>query len=322
MSENKRGAQLDDVAAEWVVKVDSGPLSYEDARSLEGWLSISERHRGAYARAQAAFHLLNAEFIEDAIANAARSPAISRRTMVFGGIGSALAAAASVAFIVTRDQPTPIQYSADKGEIRVISLSDGSLVTLDTASTIAVSMLAQERRVELVTGRALFDVAKDKARPFVVTTSGLRVKAIGTSFSVSNLEKLPFEVLVREGIVDVSSPSADHATRVGANMRVLAEDNNKKGPFSVTSVSPATVTSELSWQQGLLSFEDVRIGTGALMFSRYSGPKIVIPDPMIADITMTGLFASNDPMSFARAAATSLNLKLEVVDGEIWLRRF
>jgi transmembrane sensor len=320
MSHDARGAELDAVAAEWVALVDGGPLGNDDARALDAWLSLSPRHRGAYARAQAVFAFMNSQFIRETSPRFAWGPTISRRQMVLGGAGAAAAAIAAVAFIATRNEPKIMRYAAEKGQIQLVSLADGSLITLDTESVVTVALLPNARRVDLVKGRALFSVAKDKARPFIVSASGLSVQAVGTSFAVRNLEASPIEVLVQEGIVDVRASSADNPMRIGANMKVVAE-SAAKGPFSVTPVEPAAVINELAWRQGLLAFQDIRLSVAASEFARYSNQRIIIPDPATADITITGLFSAKDPLGFARAAALSLGLKVQTEGSQILLVR-
>ena len=320
MLQHESSIQLDKIATEWAIRVDAGPLTEEEAHALDAWLSISLRHRGAYERACAAFVLMDGQFIRDAEKSFPQASPISRRQLLYGGIGSAIAAGAAFAFVMRQDQTATTRYDATQGQIRVVSLADGSLVTLDSASQIVVTMSAKKRHVELVTGRALFDVAKDQNRPFIVSGSGTSVRAVGTSFSVRNIETLPVEVLVREGIVDVGGSTIDHPTRVGSNMRVVAQ-SGRGAPFSVTAVAESAVARELSWREGLLAFEDVKIGIGAQLFARYSNQRIVISDPAVAEITITGLFASNDPLGFANAAATSLGLKLEKAGNEIRLTR-
>ena len=353
---NESGGGLDAAAAAWVARADRGALSAEDAEALEQWLAEDSRHRGAYARAQAAFAYMNADLAAamDEIDMPAFAPAqpaattpvwttpswpmrawlaqaapipdapipdaqVSRRRFLWIGGSAGAVAAASVAALALKPEALPITYSAQRGEIRHISLADGSVVTLDTASTVVVQYLKHRRNVELVTGRALFDVAKDKTRPFTVTAGGLKVQAVGTSFVVRNAVAHAPEVLVQEGIVDVGQQAEKAPVRVGANMRVTA---SAAGPaLHVVSVDPAAVARELAWRQGMLAFEDVSLAVVAEEFARYSDARIIIPDPKLASVTITGLFAADNPLGFAHAAALSLGLTLDIKGHDIRLGR-
>ena len=103
------------------------------------------------------------------------------------------------------------RFSTGKGETKVVALKDGSVVTLNTASEIRVNYSDAVRAVELVRGEALFDVAKNKARPFVVAAGDTSVRVVGTSFTVRHFDAAPVQVLVREGIVEVFKPAAGDA---------------------------------------------------------------------------------------------------------------
>jgi transmembrane sensor len=325
--------ELDAIAARWVARVDRGPLNDQEAQDLEQWLAAGSRNQGAYARAQAAFAYMDASFTEALRQSAPPSfswnpvsagadshlAAGSRRRLLWIGGGIAVAAAASIAaFTFQRDTPI-VTYTAQRGEIRFISLADGSLITLDTASTVAVHYVHGYRNVELVAGRALFTVAKDKSRPFIVMAGGLKVQAVGTSFAVRNVNTHPPELLVQEGIVDVGRQTEKAPIRVGANMRVVAA---AAGPaLHVVAVDPASVSRELAWRQGMLSFEDVSLASAAEEFARYSDTHIVITDPKLRGVTITGVFSASNPLGFAHAAALSLGLKIAANGQEVELKR-
>lgn len=330
--------RIDDVAIDWVARVDGGALTAEAASELDRWLAASSRHRGAYARAEAALVYFNRKVVPqiqsqpapDLISAAGEKssviPLFSRRRVLWLGGSVAAAAAASVAaFIVGSRVPSvapgvaPVTYTAKRGEIFRFQLSDGTAVTLDTESTVAVRYLDNVREIELVKGRAQFDVAKDKNRPFIVAAGGLKVRAVGTSFTVRNITPLSPEVLVYEGIVDVGSQFGAEPVRVGANMRVTVSGTGS--PLNVMSIDQKEISHESAWQRGLFEVDDATIGSVAEEYARYSDTRIVIPDPSVAALTITGRFFANNPLGFARAAAATFGLKLDVSDREIRLQQ-
>jgi transmembrane sensor len=95
-------------------------------------------------------------------------------------------------------------YSTDIGERRSITLADGSTVDLNARSKLRVEFSKNERRVELLDGQALFQVAKDKNRPFIVASGEARVRAVGTQFDVYRKDS-GTTVTVLEGRVAVYS---------------------------------------------------------------------------------------------------------------------
>jgi transmembrane sensor len=311
---------VDVTAAEWAARLDGGPLSDDHARMFDAWIAEHPGNRGAFIRAQAVLAYMDGQFVRDTMMT---SPAIStsrRRALISGAAAAAGALAASVAAVMFRQNDRVLRYHTGKGQVRDMTLSDGSLVTLDTDSKVEVELLAHERQIALVSGRALFHVAKDKDRPFIVGAGALKVQAVGTSFAVRNWPSAPIEVLVQEGIVDVASPKAENPLRVGANMRVVM-DSVRGGPINVSKVEPAVLANELAWSGGMLAFEDIKLEVAAMEFARYSDQRIIISDPAIGAITITGLFSAQSPADFATAAGESLGLAVKIQPNAIYLRR-
>lgn len=314
--------EIDAVAAEWAARIDRGPLSPEDDKRLEMWLSADDRRRGAFMRMRAiSLHTERAKalganydpkhFLPKADAGPRR---ISRRAVWVGLV----AIAASGIGVVGLTLRQPELYETRIGETRIVTLEDGSVITLNTSSRIRVAFNEERRRVTLDEGEALFDVAKDKARPFVVHAGEAFVTAVGTSFTVKRLESAPVEVMVREGIVDVSARDSARPVRMAANTRMSATAIKTIAP---SSISPGDISRELAWSAGRIAFEGDTLAQAAQTFARYSDTRIIIDDPDVAREEISGLFSMNDPVSFARAAAASLGLQATVGPGEVRLSR-
>jgi transmembrane sensor len=219
--------EIDSRAAEWAARIDRGALSSEEDRQLEQWLAGDQRRRGAFMRIRAvALHSERARalgsgydpdaFLDRPLAGAA---AITRRRMLWLG-GSAVAAAMIGAVGLRLTGAT--RYGTRLGEVRVVTLKDGSVITLNTSSSIRVDMGSARRLVALEAGEALFDVASDPARPFIVEAGDAAVRAVGTSFAVRRFGSAPVEVVVREGLVEVTAPSNARPIRMGANRPVIS----------------------------------------------------------------------------------------------------
>jgi transmembrane sensor len=105
----------------------------------------------------------------------------------------------------------------ERGERREVSLNDGSLVQVDPESHLRLKFEDQSRNVYLERGRALFHVAKNLNRPFLVHANGTVVCAVGTAFGVER-QKQGIVVTVAEGTVAVflsrlsSSPTQPQST--------------------------------------------------------------------------------------------------------------
>jgi transmembrane sensor len=327
MSSRTKSPEIDAAAAQWAARIDAGPLEPAEEARLAAWLDADARHLGAFAKARAVLlhseraRALGPNFDPDAFAAtraAAPKPAAPlvtrRRALALGGTAASLAALAVAGG--SRWFGRNPAYVTRIGETRVVPLADGSVVTLNTNSAIAVRFSKEARTVTLVRGEALFDVAKNKLRPFIVEADGTSVRAVGTSFTVALLPEQPVQVMVREGIVEVKRPErvALPPVRLVANTRAIAP---KDAPIVAQKIASAEVTRALSWRVGRLAFEGETLDEAAAIFARYSDTKIVIDDPAVGARTITGLYVSNDPVGFSQAVAASLDLHSELRGNEV-----
>lgn len=320
-------AAIDEAAARWASRVDREALSVDEEAALEAWLSGDARRAGAFARARAiSAHFDRAKAL-GADFDAARFESGMDYDVVSVARGSRLrwlAAAASIALIAVA-AISWIQLSADafatkRGEMRLVPLSDGSAVTLNTASRIKIRYTPERRSVELVEGEALFNVAKMPGRPFVVVSGDTEVHVLGTSFTVSRMPGHPVRVVVREGAVAVKRRADVSSVRMSANTRLEIE-KDAHVPLVPAPITAREVSRELAWREGMISLDGISLRAAAEEFARYSDTKIVIEDPEVAERTVTGLFAASNAAGFARAVAYSMGLQAEATGDSIHLRR-
>ncbi len=301
MTERESAADIEAAAARWVVRADRGDL---DPAELEAWLAGDTRRQGAFVRAQAAWGLLDRGRALG-VDEAPRRLRVGRRGLL-AGLG--LAAAACVAVVVA-PRLLAARYGTAVGEIRRVPLADGSLAAINTDTALEVAMKPRRREVRLDRGEAWFQVAKDAERPFVVESGPVRVRAVGTAFSVRRRDG-GCEVLVTEGVVEVWSEGAGEAPRrVTAGERVFASD-----AAGAARPVPASleITRELAWREGQIVLDGEAFGAAAEEFNRYNARKIVIADAALADQKLVGWFRTNEPESFARAAAASFGARVTV----------
>lgn len=324
MERHETSEDIDRDAADWAARLDGGAMTAADRTALDEWASADPRRFGALARAMA----LLAQF--EVAADAAdlpfrqRSPrlraprrigaGIGRRGLLYGG---AAAAAASLSLTASVAYAHRGQYRTGKGEVRSVPLADGSVIWLNTDSVVRVRYGRTQRGVILARGEAMFEVAKDPSRPFVVMAGDTRVRAVGTAFSVAQVSQSHVQVMVGEGQVDFA-PADGQPVRLIPGCKALS---GAPQGISVNHVGVPTVSRALAWRRGLLDFDGVTLAEAARTFARYSDTEIVIDDPAVGRRTVSGLFASTDPAGFARAAALSLDLHAREAPGEIHLTR-
>jgi transmembrane sensor len=208
-------------------------------------------------------------------------------------------AVAAVAVLVTGlyFYLTPQRLQTAVGEQRSVVLGDGSLVTLNTSSSIEVHMAKDRRTVQLLAGEALFEVAHDARRPFDVTTGDTTVRAIGTQFNVDR-RAASTTVTVVEGRVAVFTTPDSTQEGSQTTLPLAAGEQLTLAPRSARHPVRADVATAIAWTQRKLIFEHRQLGEVAAEFNRYNRQVIEIQSAELRNQEVTGVFQANDPGSF------------------------
>ena len=229
----------------------------------------------------------------------------SRRPRVWLQVAAGLLLAfASTWYVLSRPQ----QFQTKLGEQRSVMLADGSRITLNTASKVEVDLHKGSRRIRLVEGEALFEVAHEPNRPFDVRVGDVTLRAVGTQFDV-DLRLRSTTVTVVEGRVAVDAggggrggagAAAGAEVVSGAGAQVLEAGDRLVIRGSVAGVPQhgVNLAAALSWTQHQLVFEKRPVGEVAEEFNRYNRRHITINDAGLRMQEVTGMFQSNDPDSF------------------------
>jgi transmembrane sensor len=311
-------AERDGIAASWAARLDRAPLSPSEQAVLDQWTAADTRNAGALARAMAA----NAYLDRAGALGADYRPtedtppaAFTRRAWLTAAAGAI--AASLVAVVGSHYLFRPEHLSVAKGGVRRAVLADGSAVTLNSGSEVAVRLQQQARAVDLMSGEAIFDVAKDSRRPFIVAAGNVRVRAIGTSFVVRLLDAKQVLVRVREGIVAVDADDGT-ALRLIAGEQAMLRAGRRP---DLRRLSQADLRRSELWKDGLLDLTGLTLGDAAAEFARYSDRPILVDGAATARLKVAGIYSTNDPVSFAEAAALSLDLNVTKTSGAIRISR-
>lgn len=219
-------------------------------------------------------------------------------------------------------------YETATGERLAFTLRDGSQVTLDTQSGLKVDFSPAERRVRLTHGQAFFEVAKDPNRPFVVEAHHRRLVAVGTAFDV-RVDGDQVKVTMVEGTVRVErrdeaaaavSESAKRNVSGGSAAGVTAPDSSAPESAEVATITAGeqlvsdarredhvrTTDPErdTSWRRGQVIFDNTRLADAIAEVNRYSDAKIELADPDLADLRLSGAFATGRPTVFVEAVTS------------------
>jgi transmembrane sensor len=312
-------------AVRWVSRVEEDRC-LENSSELRTWLEKS-RNREAYNRVRQAWgifddHKSAPELLalrREALERAQMARPVRRPGPSLVWIGAAavtlLAGAMVIGFLSTMGTPTV--YSTGVGERRVFVLNDNSRIWLDASTLVVVQRYSRHsRQLSLKRGRARFDVAPDKARPFSVTSGSETTVAVGTSFDVERLNG-KILVTVRNGHVLVKRAAnglkAHAPIPLAPNQRLIAR---RDGQIAITSIDSETRDA---WQQGKIVFDDQSLGDVAALFNRYLS-KPILADSAVANIRISGVFNAGDARSFVNVIANNFPVQAQLAaDGRILL---
>ena len=326
------------IAARWFARRRSGGLTAEESAELDAWLDADPGHRQAFRDLQVAWRDVET-MRDDPRIMAMRAEAVAVRpgpTRAF--VMRALAASLVVAVIGlagvwgghtlwTGKQFSDQEYRTGIGQRATVTLPDGSVVTLNTDSVVRTRASGDRRLVYLDRGQAFFKVAKNRARPFVVTAAGRTVTALGTAFDVRIDDGRTFKVTLVEGKVRVEAPApvslvragtagADapasriQATEMVAGTQLTAADDTR------WNLAKADIQRETSWTSGKLVFYSVPLSEVVAELNRYSERKILIDDAPYADRPISGAFRAGDIETFARGLETYKMAQIEASTDE------
>jgi len=348
-------------ACAWFIEFRTADASAATRERFDDWLRHSPEHIQAYLEVAAAWAVLPTQLAaghldieqwverarasgdEDVVVSLAERAASAREPQEPGpGAGGRRpflnrALAAGIAAVVVAGIAGWLSwrgetYTTGIGEQRTIRLGDDSIVDLNARSSIRVRFSRSERSIDLVEGQAMFHVARDPRRPFIVHSDNTAVQAVGTQFDVYRKDDA-LVVTVVEGRVAVIPPPLESvaspaqvsnapAPEAGAGELLAAGEQLTVTPKTVVSKPhQADVGAATAWIQRRLVFDDTPLAEVAEEFNRYSVRRLVIDDAELARKTISGAYSSSDPASLIGFLRAQPSLEVTETDREIRVRR-
>ncbi len=304
-------------AAAWVAKLHGSRRTSSLEAALNSWLAADPLHARAFEVATEAWEL------GGALSTAAvpRTFDAHRRAPHFAFLRPALAAAVLMilgisAILYLRDSAV----STATGEQRTLTLEDGTRVTLNTNTRLAIQYTPKQRHIQLESGEAFFDVAKNPQRPFVVDAGRESVMALGTSFVVRRDER-EVDVTLVEGKVSVTAvTSSDSATARLRETKVLSPGQRLRVTGISPSVDQPNIEAVTAWRRGEVVLDHTSLADAIREMNRYSTVKLVAMMPATDHIQVSGIFRAGDSARFAKAVADTHRLEVVEGPGRILLR--
>ncbi len=291
MSETAKDRQdrIDDEAAEWVIRLGGPPLTSDEKRAFDTWRSASPEHDAAYSRASALW--------SDLDVGTRQKRATRRRNATIGATIGVI----GLVFLFTQGDLEWLgldrwraDYTTATGEIRTVSLPDGSTAQLDSHTALAIHYGAAERRIVLIDGDAWFRVAPLDAmehRPFVVEASHGTSTALGTQFMVER-EPDSVRTTVTEHSVRVVTRTPDgltHSVVVGVGRSVRYRRDG-----SLQTLQAAPVEAMTAWRSGQLVFDNAALSDVIARLNRYRRGRIMLMGARLRDRRVSGVFSCSD----------------------------
>ncbi|WP_310738428.1 FecR domain-containing protein [Piscinibacter sp. HJYY11] len=324
-------------AAVWVARLHGPDRSARMERDCLAWQARSAAHRRALEKCTDTWQDVPRLTLGDAYARAV-SPSGAARVSGRAWrrarwvLGAGLAVVCAAVGIGIQQWRELGRHVTDVGEQQLIVLDDGSRVSLNTASRVRVSLGSQQRLVTVEAGEALFEVARDRRRPFVVRAAGAEVVAVGTTFAVRlqggradvanslSVTLVEGQVIVWHAEGTASGQDAlPSPLALQAGQRLQLIHRAGIGGWTQTLDRPH-IESLLAWKRSLASFVDVSLADAVAEMNRYSRTPIVLVDrERLASLRVSGEFKTADLMGFARAMANLHDLHLQEAGGRLEL---
>jgi transmembrane sensor len=310
-------------AAAWRVRLSEAGT--ESTPDFEAWLAAPDNSRawnqlsqswGYFDQVAQAPEMMAARQAALADARAARSRSFPRPSLrLVGSIAAVLLLTllgAGSYWWMNR----PADYQTALGERRVVILADGSKLSLDADSEVTVRYAAHARSLHLLRGQVRFDVAHDRSRPFSVVAGNQKVIATGTAFNIDIAGPKVLVTLI-EGHVLVlqadgdGSPADHYGSRV---IELKAGQQLTAGATTTPQILPANVQRATAWMIGQIVFDDEPLSSVVERVNRYGGTRIVIADPAVGAMKISGVFNAGDVVGFVDIVTHYLPVKAVSAD--------
>lgn len=294
--------QLREQAAAWVVRLHNDP-SPVDLKRFDQWRSQSEQHGHAFDEALAAWisvgeHATAPELLEmrrDALNRTRRPERRGRWRAVAAAIALLiLAPAIGITWYMLRP-PAEQLFQTAHAEQRVIVLPDGSRVSLDALTEVRVRYTPDVRNMELISGRANFEVAKDVTRPLNVRVGPRTVTALGTMFTVERESRKVVVTLLEGSVAVTTRDTPSSLIEMQPRQELRLTDGGE-----VALRDGIDPDQALAWREGKLIFEDEPLRNVVARMNNYGATPIVVTGPA-GELRVAGVFRAGDTAAFVDA---------------------
>ena len=279
-------------AAEWIARLNADDSTARDAADFRTWLAANPDHAARFERATDLWDMVPGTA-------PSRAPVTRRRAIAGLGALTATTAGGTIAFQAAH-AATP--YETGIGEQRRIALQDGSSLLLDATTRVRVIATAARRRLWLAHGRVDLTVAALSV-PFTIDAGQGDLTAQAGRFD-----------LRRDRDDHVAVTAIEGSAALGETRRITGGERLAQGRID----RPDLATTQ-AWTSGRAAFHDDSLSTVAEEANRYSATRLVIADPEVARLRVSGMYRMGDNVALGRSLATLLAVRVRKIDGAVLL---
>ncbi|WP_135212674.1 FecR family protein [Vitreimonas flagellata] len=268
-------------AARWIALLEGEDVTLKDHQRFRIWLAKSELNRRAHESVSRTWDTLDLARGRVPIPANDIPPSPDRRRLLVGlSVGGAVLAAGIAVPLLLPDGEV---YASTIAEHRVVDLPDGGKVTLSADTRVRITYSDELRLAHLERGEALFEIAPDPARPFVMKTKFGEVRTLGTSF-VTRLSPDNARTTVLSGVIEASNRGSSTPQRVIANEEIILGRNQVERVV----LDADAAARRIAWRDGMLSFDGETLVEAAREIERQTGQSFVIVGDELRDLRVGG----------------------------------
>lgn len=201
--------------------------------------------------------------------------------------------------------------TTQRGQRATIKLADGTVVQLNSESSLAYpEIFSDDHREVVLTGEAFFDVARNEDKPFIVVSSTVSTRVLGTSFNISAFPHEEIKVTVASGVVQVASSESESKEIVRPNQQATYDPSS--GTF-LKKEFDASIASE--WKDGVLRLENVTLEEAASLLEQWYGVTISFQNDAIKSCVIRVRYRNETLANVLDGWKYLLGTEYEIKDG-------
>lgn len=284
--ETSNDDKLFEEALDLIIRVQGDPSNPVARELVQRWRARSAEHEAAWAEV-AEIHGMAGQVLED---RRKAGGTATRRNVILGGAAGATILGAGALFgpdLLTRARA---DHATSTGEVRKVTLADGTLVTLGPDSAIRTHFTPAARQVELLAGMAFFEVVKEAGRPFQSRVDDLTATALGTAFDLSRDAQV-VSVAVDHGLVEVALAGGRlPAERLAQGDWLTLDERTRaigRGRRAADQIA--------AWRDGMIVADRETVAAVVARIARWQPGRVVIADPRFGALRISGVFDASVP---------------------------